>query len=221
MFVGMGLRICAIPLLLLAPFVAAQQPRQAISIQPASDLPTATPESQGFSSARLDVLRNWLKTEPTTAMIVLANGKVVFSYGDVAHVSKIASVRKSVLAMLMGKYVISNKIDTSKNVEQLGLDDKIPFTPLEAKATLEQLMTARSGIYRDLPDNDILVQQAPSRGSVYPGTVFASNNWEFDAAGTAFEKLVGQNIYDALQNDLAVPLGMQDFHRELQHQLHD
>lgn len=152
-------------------------------------------------------------------MMVLANGKVIFSYGDVSHVSKIASVRKSILAILMGKYVIEGKIDTGKTVKQLGLDDTVPFTALEEKATLEQLMTARSGIYRDLPDGDLLVQQAPSRGSVYPGTVFAYNNWEFDAAGTAFEKLTGQDIYDALQNDLAIPLGMQDFHRDLQHKI--
>ena len=213
----MRLRLCAILLLLAAPLVTAQETKQAAPIQPTSDLPTATPESQGYSSAKLDVLRAWLKTEPTAAMMVLANGKVIFSYGDVSHVSKIASVRKSILAILMGKYVIAGKIDPSKNVKQLGLDDEIPFTPLEEKATLEQLMTARSGIYRDQPNGDLMVAQAPARGSVYPGTVFGYNNWEFDAAGTAFEKLTGQNIYDALQNDLAIPLGMQDFHRELQH----
>lgn len=206
-------------MLLVASLVAAQQTGQAVPVQRLIDLPTATPESQGFSSARLDALRTWLRTEPTTAMMVLANGKVIFSYGDVAHVSKIASVRKSVLAMLMGKYVISGLIDTSRSVKQMGLEDKIPFAPLEEKATLEQLMTARSGIYRDPPDGDILVQQAPSRGSVYPGTVFAYNNWEFDAAGTAFERLTGQNIYDAFQNDLAIPLDMQDFHREMQRKI--
>lgn len=181
-----------------------------------SGLPTATPESQGFSSARLEALRGWLKTEPTTAMMVLANGKLIFSYGDVTRVSKIASVRKSLLAMMMGKYVISGKIDTGKTVKELGLDDRTPFSEIESKATLEQLMTARSGIYRDVPGDDILLKQAPSRGSVYPGTVFSYNNWEFDAAGTAFEKLTGENIYDAFANDIAAPIGMQDFHRELQ-----
>lgn len=99
--------------------------------------------------------------------MVLANGKVIFSYGDVGRVSKIASVRKSILAMLMGKYVIEGKIDTSKNVKQLGLDDQIPFTPLEGKATLEQLMTARSGIYRDLPD-PVMPQSRDYRSCRYP-----------------------------------------------------
>lgn len=148
-------------------------------------------------------------------MMVIANGKVIFSYGDVTHVSKIASVRKSILSMLFGGYVISGKIDMGKTVKQLGLNDTIPYTPMEERATLEQLMTARSGIYRDPPTDD-LTRQQPPRGSVYPGTYFYYNNWEFDAAGAAFEKITGQNIYDALQANLAVPLGMQDFYRERQ-----
>jgi CubicO group peptidase (beta-lactamase class C family) len=185
---------------------------------PGTDWVSVSPETEGFSSAKLEILRAWLKTEPTHSMMVVANGKVIFSYGDVAHVSKINSVRKSILSMLLGKYVVSGKIDMYKTVEQLGLDDKIPFTPLEQRATLEQLMTARSGIYRDLPSDDATSQQ-PSRGSVYPGTFFSYNNWEFDAAGAAFEKITGQNIYDALQTDLAIPLGMQDFHRDLQHKI--
>ena len=34
--------------------------------------------------------------------------------------------------------------------------------------------------------------------------------------GTAFEKLVGRNLYDVLELDLAKPLGMQDFDRSRQ-----
>jgi CubicO group peptidase (beta-lactamase class C family) len=150
--------------------------------------------------------------------MVIANGKVIFSYGDISRVSKVASVRKSILSMMMGKYVISGKLDTGKTVKQLGLDDTIPFTSREERATLEQLMTARSGIYRDPPTDDLTGQQ-PSQGSVYPGTYFSYNNWEFDAAGVAFETSTGQNIYEAFQGDLALPLGMQDFHRELQHKI--
>jgi CubicO group peptidase (beta-lactamase class C family) len=214
----MVLRLFTAFLLLATRLIPVLVPGSAISAPTGNDLPTATPESQGYSSDRLQVLSAWLHTGPTTAMMVLANGKVIFSYGDVTYVSKIASVRKSILSMLMGKYVIAGKIDPSKTVKQLRLDDQIPFTPLEEKATLEQLMAARSGIYRDPPKDD-LTRQVPMRGSVYPGTVFAYNNWEFDAAGTAFEKLTGLNIYDALERDLALPLGMQDFHRERQHKI--
>jgi CubicO group peptidase (beta-lactamase class C family) len=56
----------------------------------------------------------------------------------------------------------------------------------------------------------------PKRGSQAPGTYFQYNNWDFNAVGTAFEKLVGRNLYDVLESDLAKPLGMQDFDRSRQ-----
>ena len=52
---------------------------------------------------------------------------------------------------------------------------------------------------------------SPKRGSEYPGTRMQYNNWDFNAAGTAFEKLTGKTIYQALEEDLARPIGMQDF----------
>lgn len=67
---------------------------------PAAAWSLVKPEAAGYSSARLEVLRAWLKTEPTTAMMIIAHGDLIFSYGDTAHVSKIASVRKSVLDLL-------------------------------------------------------------------------------------------------------------------------
>ena len=56
----------------------------------------------------------------------------------------------------------------------------------------------------------------PARGSQFPGTFFYYNGWDFNAAGTAFEKLTGKNIYDALQTDLAEPIGMQDYDKKRQ-----
>lgn len=149
-------------------------------------------------------------------MIVVVHGKIIFQYGDLSHAGNIASMRKSILGMLYGNYVISGKIDPSKTVKQLSLDDLQPFLPIEENATLEQLLAARSGIY--LPSgNENLDQYTPKRGTQYPGTFFDYNNWDFNAAGTAFETLTGKKIYDALQSDLAQPLNMQDFDRSAQH----
>ena len=172
-----------------------------------------SPESVGFSSAKLEAIRAWVKTQETGSMMVIVQGRVIFSYGDVAHTSKIASVRKSVLDMLYGADAFKDKIndiDLNKTVKQLGLDDKVPFLPIEEKATLLQLMAARSGIYIPSGDED-QAKTLPPRGSEYPGSHYLYNNWDFNAAGTAFEKLTGKDIFQALQDDLAKPIGMQDF----------
>jgi CubicO group peptidase (beta-lactamase class C family) len=57
---------------------------------------------------------------------------------------------------------------------------------------------------------------SPRRGSQLPGTYFQYQNWDFNAAGTAFEKLTGKDIFAALEDDLAKPIGMQDFDRSRQ-----
>jgi CubicO group peptidase (beta-lactamase class C family) len=146
------------------------------------------PEAVGFSTPKLEALRGWLKTQETESMMIVVQGRVIFSYGDVTHTSKIASVRKSIVGMLYGKYVVGSTIDLGKNVEQLGLQEETPFLPIETHATLEQLLTGRSGIYT-APNDDL-----PRRGSEYPGAYFVYQNWDFNAAGTAFEKLSGKGI---------------------------
>jgi hypothetical protein len=176
--------------------LAAPQGRITGDVVPGANWETVSPESVGYSSAKLEALRGWVKTQDTGSMLVIVQGRVIFSYGDVSHISKVASVRKSVLGMLYGKYVMNGKIDPSKTVKQLGLEDKLPFLPIEEKATLEQLMAARSGIYIPTANEQ---QRPPPRGSEYPGTHYFYNNWDFDAVGTAFEKLTGQGIYEALQ----------------------
>jgi CubicO group peptidase (beta-lactamase class C family) len=169
------------------------------------------PESAGYSTPKLEALRGWLKVQDTESMMVIVQGRVIFSYGDITHTSKIASVRKSILGMLYGSYIVSGKIDLTKTVSELGLQETTPFLPIEANTTLEQLMAGRSGIYT-APDDSL-----PRRGSIYPGTYFVYQNWDFNAAGIAFEKLTGKGIYEVLGTDLAVPLGMQDFELGKQH----
>ncbi|HEX8817594.1 MAG TPA: serine hydrolase [Terriglobales bacterium] len=197
----------------LTPVLATAQ--TAAPAYPGAEWERTAPESEGFSSARLEALRTWLKTEHTTAMMVAAHGKVIFEYGDLRRASDVASIRKSVLAMLYGKYVFNGTVELNKTVKEIGLDDVQKFLPIEKVATLEQLLTARSGIY--IPTGlGNLDPDAPRRGANPPGSYFYYNSWDFNAAGTAFEKLTGKNIYDALDSDLARPIGMQDFSRAQQ-----
>ena len=116
-------------------------------------------------------MRALLKTQRTTGLVVVSDGRIVLEHGDVAHVSKVASVRKSILAMLYGNYVESGQIDLERNVVDVGLEDLTPFVPPEGEATLRHVLMARSGIYlrSGTPDLDAAL---PGRGSHSPGTFF-------------------------------------------------
>jgi CubicO group peptidase (beta-lactamase class C family) len=59
-------------------------------------------------------------------------------------------------------------------------------------------------------------EYAPPRGSVDPGSYYLYNNWDFNALGGILERATGQDIFQLLQDRLAVPLGMED-HDPLRH----
>jgi CubicO group peptidase (beta-lactamase class C family) len=174
------------------------------------------PESIGYSSARLQALRSWLQSLDTTAMMVAIGGRSLFEYGDLAHLSYLASVRKSVLAILYGRYVENGAIPLGKTLGELEFSDVDGLLPRELQAKIEHLITARSGVYHQASNAGDSTDSAPSRGSQRPGTYYLYNNWDFNAAGAVFEKLTGREIYDVLETDLARPIGMQDFDRSKQ-----
>ncbi|MEW6211443.1 MAG: serine hydrolase [Acidobacteriota bacterium] len=174
------------------------------------------PESVGFSSVRLQALRAWVQSLDTTALMVVVGGRSLFEYGDLTHLSYLASVRKSVLAILFGKYVENGAISLNKTLRELEFTDVGGLQPREQEATIEHLLTARSGVYHLASNPGDSTDSAPPRASQRPGTYFLYNNWDFNAAGALFEKLTKRDIYDALETDLARPLGMQDFDRSRQ-----
>jgi CubicO group peptidase (beta-lactamase class C family) len=173
-------------------------------------------ESVGYSSARLQALRAWLQSLDTTAMMVSVGGRSLFEYGDLTHQSYLASVRKSLLAMLYGKYVEGGKIQLDKTLRELEFTDVGGLSPREQEATIEHLISARSGVYHLASNPGDSTDSAPPRNSQRPGAYYLYNNWDFNAAGAVFEKLTGRDIYDALETDLAKPIGMQDFDRARQ-----
>lgn len=176
----------------------------------------AKPEKAGWSQAGLDAVVEQAKTLPTTGLVVVAGGKVVLEYGDVVELSYLASVRKSVLAMLYGNYVASGKVRLDKTLAELVITDIGGLSAQELEATVADLLTARSGVYHPASNSGDNLADAPPRGSQKHGSYFLYSNWDFNALGTIFEKETGRNIYDALETDLAKPIGMQDFSRKAQ-----
>ncbi|MBZ5499729.1 MAG: beta-lactamase family protein [Acidobacteriia bacterium] len=174
------------------------------------------PESIGYSSERLNALRAWVGSLDTTSMMVSVGGKSLFEYGDMTHLSYLASVRKSLLAIMYGKYVENGTIQLSKTLGEIGITDVGGLLPQELQATVENLITARSGVYHPASNSGDSTASAPPRGSQKPGTYYLYNNWDFNAAGAVFEKLTGEDIYDVLETELAKPIGMEDFNRSAQ-----
>jgi hypothetical protein len=61
-------------------------------------------DGTGFNQQRQDSLTNYLeKSLETTGMVILKDGKTVFEYGDLEEIGHNASVRKSILSILLRK----------------------------------------------------------------------------------------------------------------------
>ncbi|MEL6612531.1 MAG: serine hydrolase [Bacteroidota bacterium] len=175
-----------------------------------------SPEAAGFERDGLQAVETYLDSLPTFGALVVRGGRVVFEHGDTSSLFYVASVRKSILAMLYGRYVADGTIDLNRTLEDLGMDDVQGLTPAERQATVEHLITARSGVYHPASNAGDNLSDAPPRGSQAPGSYFLYSNWDFNAAGAAFENETGLNLYDALDTDLAQPLGFEDWTRAVQ-----
>ncbi|MCZ6918343.1 MAG: serine hydrolase [Gemmatimonadetes bacterium] len=174
-------------------------------------------EAYGWSAQGLRGAWEYIRdSSNTTGLMVIDRGRVVFQFGDVEELSYLASVRKSVLAILYGKYVEDGTIDLEKTLEDLGVDDVGGLLDIEKQATIQHLITARSGVYHPASNSGDNLADAPERGSQQPGTYMLYSNWDFNAAGAIFEQETGIDIYDALQEQLAIPLGFQDWDRSAQ-----
>ena len=164
----------------------------------------------------LDYYRYVRDSSKITGLLIVHKGKIILEYGDIEENSYIASCRKSVLAMLYGKYVENGTISLEKTIKELGIDDVEGILPVEQQATVKDLISARSGVYHPEGYPGGMQQFAPERGSVQPGEYWLYSNWDFNVAGFVFEQETEKNIYDEVQDQLAIPLNMQDWNRSLQ-----
>jgi CubicO group peptidase (beta-lactamase class C family) len=148
---------------------------------------------------------------PTTAFLVLDQEQVVLDHGATTEPSHLASVRKSVLSVLYGPAVADGTIRLGATLDELGIDDVGGLSPQERRATVRDLLTTSSGVYHPAATGGGPERDAPARGSQPPGAFFHYNNWDFNALGTIFERCTGRSVFDALAEDLAGPLGFDDF----------
>lgn len=171
----------------------------------------------GWDADVLQELNVFLRDSANSTGIVAAErGRVVFRYGDIEELSYLASVRKSILAMLYGQWVENGTIDLDWTLEDIDVDDVGGLLPIERQATIDHLVTARSGVYHPASNGGDNLADAPERGSQEPGTYMLYSNWDFNAAGAVFEQLTGRDIYDEAQAQIATPIGFEDWDRSAQ-----
>ncbi|MFC1564815.1 serine hydrolase domain-containing protein [candidate division KSB1 bacterium] len=181
------------------------------------DLESVVPEEAGWSSKKLDEAAKYAEEAGFSALMLLHNGKMMYSWGNTKQNYKVHSIRKPFLGALYGLYVDNNTIDLDLTIEDLGIDDIPPkLTDQEKQARIKHLLQSRSGIYHPAAgETPQMKNQRPERGSHLPGTHFYYNNWDFNTLGTIFEKITGKKIFEEFKSKIADPIGMQDFETSL------
>jgi len=171
-----------------------------------------TGEASGWSREGLQAADKIASSLGTQAYLVVHRGALVHAYGDITQPLNVYSVRKSLLDVLFGVYVDRGVIDLAKSLEELGIDDEGGLSQAERKATVRQLLQARSGVYHEAAyETREAKAERPARGSHAPGERWYYNNWDFNALGSIFERRTGKAVFEALRDDLAGPLQFEDF----------
>lgn len=151
----------------------------------------------------------------TSALVVVHRGEVVLEWGTIARRLAGHSLRKSLLSALMGIAVDRDLLDIGRPVGSFDLPEGGKLNEVERRATVRELMMARSGIYlRAARETPATMWRRPRRNAHAPGEHWYYNNWDFNAVGVLFEQSTGLGIGVAFRRWIAVPIGMRDFRPE-------
>lgn len=170
------------------------------------------PEEAGLCSETLAEAKAYSDQINTEAVMIIVDGKVAAQWGSIDKKFNTHSIRKSVLSALYGKYVRSGQINLDVTLAESGISDTGGLSNEEQKATIRDLLKARSGVYHPaLYESAGMKSKKPERYSVRAGTHWYYNNWDFNVLGYIFEQRTGKGIFQAIASDLAGPIGMEDY----------
>ena len=173
----------------------------------------ASPESKGYSSERLETLKEHLKESGSSAMILMVDGEIIFEWGETSKKHLIHSMRKALLNSLYGIGIKKWQIDTTMTLRELNIHDIPPdLSENELDARVVDLLKSRSGIYHDASAvNDAMRIGRPERDTHKPGEHYYYNNWDFNVLGAILEQQTGKSIYEMFHKEIAKPVGMHDY----------
>jgi CubicO group peptidase (beta-lactamase class C family) len=176
-------------------------------------LSPAEAAAAGWSRERLAEARTYAGTLNTEAVMIVTRGKILASWGALDKKFNVHSIRKSFLSAMCGIHVEAGRLKLDSTMAGLGIDDNAPsLTDVEKRATVLQLLQARSGIYHPaLYETARMKARRPERHSHEPGTFWYYNNWDFNALGTIYEQIAHAGIYEDFKRLIATPIGMEDY----------
>lgn len=170
-----------------------------------------------WDKTKKEALNEFCQTKLTKTLLIYQDGELEFTYGDDSKIHKIFSIRKSLVSLLYGVYSARGEIDLEATLEDLEIDDIGGLTKSERQATVLNLLQARSGVYHEAAfETPGMLKKRPERGSHSPGTFWYYNNWDFNALTTILEQQTGLSIFEAFDQNIAKPLRLQDFSKDLQ-----
>ena len=206
-------RLSVFVLIVLAALSVTAPAQTSSLIFPTKDWTQTTPTAAGWNLQRTQEAAAYTKEIGATAAMFIQHGVIVAQGGDITARTELHSCRKSFLSALIGNAVARNQIHLEDTLATLNIDDNRPsLTPEEKQATVRMLLEARSGVYHDAAyETNGMQEKRPARGSHPPGTFWYYNNWDFNALGAIYQQATGRSIYQSLADEIAAPIGMQDF----------
>lgn len=172
-----------------------------------------TPETQGWSSAKLTLAREYSPSIGSAAVMIVVNGEILAEWGDTTRKIDVRSITKSLMNALYGIAVAEGKINIQSTLAELGVDDKRPpLTVGEKQTRIVDLLQARSGVYHFSGiDTAMMRENMPAAGSHPPGTFWFYHNWDFCALGGIYEQTTQRSRFTDFEQLIAQPLEMEDF----------
>ncbi len=193
-----------------------------VETYPGREWRPVAPGAYGWNAETLLDAKSKFEIMQSASVVVVHKGRLIADWGDSAERFTAQSVRKGLLNSLVGVLVDDGKLSLDDTLADLGIDDiDPPLTDMEKTATLRDLLHSRSQIYhsalyevgqwkRVRASLDEQKRNAGA-GAFKPGAMWIYNNWDFNALGTIVEQASGKSIGALFQQEIAKPIGMQDF----------
>lgn len=176
----------------------------------------------GWNEDKLSNAKKLFESLESAAVMVVHRGHLIAGWGDTAQKFTAQSVRKALMNSLVGIAVEEGDLRLDATLEQLEIDDTKPvLTDSERRATLEDLLLSRSGIFHPAlyevggwkRTRQVIYEDKQRRndGTYDPGNYWVYNNWDFNAIGTILEQASGADIGPMFYDRIARRVEMEHF----------